>query len=890
VPLGLTLLGLILPNPSGRLFAFQLAKMNIHRLPRRLVLSSVMLALSLRGHASQADDNNSNVHTAGAQTAATEIARPWPVVTLALASQVTLSAMPGDSLNRGVARLAKPPYTVPWLRADVSFEINRIFTNYSGDVSGRFLELASLTTPPGQTSPPALSEMLKTVVRYQKPDGHFGAEVDLAKPLKQGSAPITMLWGNARLLVGLVTAAQRFGDKDLLAAARRLGDYYVNTADSLCNPAREAEFCSSGTSGEGYSCCYFPAIEGLAMLFRATQDNRYLAQAERMAEFLTRFDRLPVDHSHGNLCAWRGILELYAITGKRTYLDRAQAKWEAAMQGGFVWPLGGVGEHWHISFMGDEGCSQSDWLRFNLDLWRFTGQTRYLDVAQRLLENQYAMNQCPNGGYGMTRLDNEPGGPIAAIEKTEEWPFCCSFHGPLGLYFLKGYLAAGSERGVIVNFPYDFVAPVKAAGREWAVAVRSQPDYVGGRTRMVIELSPRDKSSVARRLWVRMPAWASSTNVAVGTAAAAPAVAEEGYLRIEHNFKAGDKVTVEFQNTLLLEGRRFHKEQVAAGQVARLKDVAILAGPDLLFATPVKFGGRPTVLATCDSHGRLSFPTSDDGQFVTVALPGIGATGKEIDQAIESARPIFLKTWPAIVASRTGPPPYSSAMVMSDLGRGANLKARRFPFMFDVVVVPGGSLAAGFAKLTARARQANEEVAPIFGENLEKRPEIWPRNAGWTFTRRGLLVTANGIGLIDAGGYGDYRFEFEMTLPREGQGITGWVVRAADEDNCLMFQLQTADSTFNAAEFKTRPNTLRPHRCVGGQWEIAEPVALPKAIHKGEPHRIAVECREGKIDVFLDGQQIYTRAGLDLRGGAVGFRATGQSEQGLFREIGLKKL
>ena len=50
----------------------------------------------------------------------------------------------GKALRRGVARLAQPPYTQDWLLADVSFQVNRIFTNYSGDVSGRFLELAGL--------------------------------------------------------------------------------------------------------------------------------------------------------------------------------------------------------------------------------------------------------------------------------------------------------------------------------------------------------------------------------------------------------------------------------------------------------------------------------------------------------------------------------------------------------------------------------------------------------------------------------------------------------------------------------------------------------------------------------------------------------------------------
>ena len=38
-------------------------------------------------------------------------------------------------------------------------------------------------------------------------------------------------------------------------------------------------------------------------------------------DWFGKFDALPIDHSHGNLCAWRGVLQLYEITGDRKYLD-----------------------------------------------------------------------------------------------------------------------------------------------------------------------------------------------------------------------------------------------------------------------------------------------------------------------------------------------------------------------------------------------------------------------------------------------------------------------------------------------------------------------------------------------------------------------------------------
>ena len=101
----------------------------------------------------------------------------WPKVALPEPAQVQLKGATGAALDRGIARLAQAPYTTEWLLADVSFKINRIFTNYSGDVSGRFIELAALTSPARGFAPPTLQPVLSEIARYQKPDGHFGLEI-----------------------------------------------------------------------------------------------------------------------------------------------------------------------------------------------------------------------------------------------------------------------------------------------------------------------------------------------------------------------------------------------------------------------------------------------------------------------------------------------------------------------------------------------------------------------------------------------------------------------------------------------------------------------------------------------------------------------------------------
>ena len=793
----------------------------------------------------------------------------WPPINLTSPQQVELSGSVGAELRRGLERLAQPPYTTDWLLSDVSFKLDRAFTNYSGDVSGRFLELASLTSPPGRYSPATLQPVLEEIAKYQKADGHYGGGLDLSQPMHNGSPPIPVLWGNARLLVGLVAAANAYHSPALLASARRLGDFYCTTTNVFCSAARRAEMYATGNGGDGYTCCYFPAIEGLALLYRATHEERYLQQAERMAEWFKGFDTLPINHSHGNLCAWRGILELYDITGKRAYLDRALAKWETAVQDGFVWSLGGVGECWYVFYHHDEGCSESDWLRFNLQLWQFTGQTRFLDMAERNLLNEYAANQCSNGGYGVREFDGEPTGPIGIHGEVGECNYCCSFHGPLGLHFLKSYLAAGSDLGVFVNFPLDFASTVKSGDRDWRVTcstrLATQPDEKS----FDVELAPADGAKSARTtLWVRRPDWVTGVKITSLAGAALPFSEERGYLRLEGEFRSGERLQIAFQTGLRLEKRRFEPVRLTPGRISRLREAALLEGPNVLFATPALGGNRLTLLAQLDSAGRLGLWPSPQGGYLTVRLPSLDAGLEQVTAALVSAKVVTLRPETELPAGR------------------------RAAFTHDVIVVPTEFLTLATAPgLAARAAQAAQELSgPFYGDHMELDPDSWIGASAWEFTSNTLQVSGGGVGLLDGRGYSDYRFEFDLELPLAGQGVTGWVVRAKDSSNYLLFQLQSADSTCNLPEWKTRPNTLRPHVCKDGELRIAEPVTLPKEVRRGETHRIIVECRGPTVTVLLDGDRVFAQEDNGLRAGTVGFRAAGSSEQGRFKNISLHKL
>ena len=561
------------------------------------------------------------------------------------ARDVQLGGAIGEAYRRGAERLSQDPYrSAAFLRSDVSFETKRIFVNYSGDISGRFIEIASLMSPPGRMTPETLPAVLENIGRYQKTDGHFGREVDWNSPLEPENPNAVLLpifWGNSRLLVGLLEAHRAFDRPDLLAAAKRIGDFYLATADRFLDPAREAEYRSTGTYAAGYVTDYFPGIEGLARLYQVTRDERYLRQAERMAAFFQRFDTLPIDHSHGNLITHYGLLLLYEATGKAEYLERPRRRWDQAVQGGFVWPTGGVGEKFRVSYAVDEGCSEADWLRLNLQLWRLTGEGRYLEMAERLIWNHYATNRAPNGGYGHHEFACDTAGPLAVKPKFTEAVWCCTFHGLLGLHTLKHFVVVGSDRGVFINFPLDVTAAAPVGKDVWPVTVACREQ--AGSLTCTVRREPRDPSQKIPDVFLRRPAWAESVTVTDQRGEALETTVQDGYLRLTGRAAAAGEIRVTFAFSPRAEDRRLKPLAVARSSMTRHQGITLWNGPSLLLANTDRTW--PALLAEVGKDGRLRLPQDREGDFRLAVAPRVEATEQELAASIKGGDNVLLAPW-----------------------------------------------------------------------------------------------------------------------------------------------------------------------------------------------------------------------------------------------------
>ncbi|MFR6327477.1 MAG: beta-L-arabinofuranosidase domain-containing protein [Eisenbergiella sp.] len=248
-----------------------------------------------------------------------------------------------------------------------------------------------------------------------------------------------ILWGSSRIFTGLIEAYLSFGDEKMLACARKLGDFYLHTEEELASSLRVEEYRATGTYAAGYATCYFPGMEGLVRLYEVTGEEKYLRQAQKMADFRQeyQFDRLPIEHTHGYLCCVYSLLLIYKESREKKWLVMAEKNWKDLVEGGYVMPGGGLLEKGIPGFNRDEGCSQADWLRVNLLFFELTGDAVYLDMAERVLHNQLKINQCETGGFGHRRVLYDEFGVAGYGTYDEEALWCCDFHGAMTLQNLK---------------------------------------------------------------------------------------------------------------------------------------------------------------------------------------------------------------------------------------------------------------------------------------------------------------------------------------------------------------------------------------------------------------------------------------------------------------------
>ena len=510
---------------------------------------------------------------------------------------LAVQALAGDLTDRSALTLERvlhgtaPQYSTDFVLADAVPRPARRFAEFSGDVSGRYIEALSVVARTTGRDFPELHQVVRQLLPLQKPDGHYGGELSQTN---LANRDMSILWGNGRLLVGLLAYYELTHDQQTLVIARRLGDFIVSMAPKLNQDDVQATF-NKGRSYLGY-ICWTQCLEGLTRLARVTGDNRFRAIAEAIA---TRTVRSPSQHSHGFVTTLRGILDLHELTGDTRYLAQAECEWQGIVDSGNMLPQGALPECFAPGMHRDEGCSEADWLRFNLELWRLTRQTKYLETAELCWFNEFSFNQFSTGDFGHNTLTADGAGMPSA----QAW-WCCTLHGLRAFSDVRSSAFSELREGVAYDLPVD--------GSLTKAGLSLEADsHLGEAGRVEIRVIQSDAK--VREIAVRVPTWCDAVQVALGGAPLA-STTDAGRLHIKRAWKTGDRLQLHY----VLKTRRVH-------QSANSKLAGWFVGPWLLGASHER---EPGFCNEPSENNRLLLPVvGKDGQLSLESAPA-GEPGK----------------------------------------------------------------------------------------------------------------------------------------------------------------------------------------------------------------------------------------------------------------------
>lgn len=374
-------------------------------------------------------------------------------------------------------------YTADLVAQDLVLEADRRRTadDYSGDLSGRYLEAVALAAELGfEPAWERLEGVLTAVITAQRFDGSYGPQDAAPGGLDHGVA-----WGNAFLLQGLMAVDALLGEGSPLAhLAPGVRDAATRLADSIVTalPRWIRWFEHPAAREHKFALDFFAALAPLVRWATEHGDVAAEQAAARLADLMPTPDG--PWHLHGYLLALRGKLQFSrAFRGGADDAGVLEA-W-GVVRSRYVLAHGGVRESMREEPLdrNTEGCGIADWIMLSLELGEAFDYAELFESAEIALHNALAHVQAPSGHFGCETLTDDPG--LLVVDYVPEAWWCCTFHCFKALHHAATRAVEYREgEGVRVNLLIPVDVEIPGVGE-----VRLRTDYPSARFTVQVEQS-----------------------------------------------------------------------------------------------------------------------------------------------------------------------------------------------------------------------------------------------------------------------------------------------------------------------------------------------------------------------------------------------------------------
>jgi DUF1680 family protein len=538
-----------------------------------------------------------------------------------------------------------------------------------------------------------MDEVIATLRQAQRADGYLHTPVLIrARNGDAGAVPFQDPLGFEAYNLGhLLTAAcvhhRATGKNDLLAVARKAGDYLCLTFE---NPTPRLARCSICPSH----------YMGMVELYRATREPRYLALARKFLDIRDldpdgtddNQDRIPfrrqtqaTGHAVRANNLYAGAADVYAETGDRSLWPPLLSIWENVVTTK-LYVTGGCGALYdgaspdgsrqqkqigrvHQAYgreyqlpsgtAHNETCASVANVLWNWRMLQITAEARFADVLEQTLYNAVLAGISLDGkAYFYTNtLRQLERMPVDLRWSRARQPFISSFCCPPNVVRTiaeaGSYAYCRSEHTVWVNLYGGSVLDTRLADGT-RLKLTQETDYPwDGRVKITLASVPAGPFAVK----LRIPGWARGASLSVNGVSQRNAPEAGTYHEVRRNWSAGDVLDLSLpMSARLVEAHPLVEEARNQVAVQRGPLVYCLESPDL-----------PRGVAVLDVAipGAIELKPSFDAKLlggVTVLLGKAGAVadapwGKQLyrELAPAAARPVDLRLVPYYAWANRGP-------------------------------------------------------------------------------------------------------------------------------------------------------------------------------------------------------------------------------------------
>jgi DUF1680 family protein len=347
-----------------------------------------------------------------------------------------------------------------------------------------------------------------------------------------------------------------------------------------------------------------------------------------------------VGHTHCQLLTAKGMIDLNDLFGDSQFMQAVFDLHDYFLNE-IMWVSGGIPEFLQIPHI-NETCSDVDWLRLNLQLWKTTGEQKYFEIAENILLNQLYFDQADTGAFCFWRgLQGYMGSTFDA---------CCSHHGARALAEIARYIYTVEPGVVQANLFLEGMAKPDTHGQEMHITCKvayESDEMVATYTFNNVPLQP----FVFR---ARVPEWAGSAKLSVNDQQTA-SLDKAGYVETNRTWMSGDTVVLRLPMKV-----RIIKGQTLGRYMVDPRDVSVFYGPRLFCFVDTKNLDIVPPLVSLDLSESIQAANPDQlkawartatGERTQVALTPLGAIGGRPNGVgrIHSVRTSFFKVWLPIV-------------------------------------------------------------------------------------------------------------------------------------------------------------------------------------------------------------------------------------------------